>query len=478
MTTTLHWFRRDLRAHDNTALIAAAREAGRDGRLVAAFVVDERWWNPERGQLGPFQARFWLESLTELRAALGDRGIPLVVRRGDDPVDALLRLAAETGADSIHYNRDTEPDQLALDRRLAKAAAGRSIAVHEHLDATLFGGADVLNKSGRPYAVFTPYSRAYRLKLAEAGVRPAGLPPRTAAAARIALGRIPTLGSLGFTNVALEIEPGEKAARKRLQRFVDGPLEDYAQTRDFPAGTLARPQGTSRLSAHLNAGTISIRQAFAAVLEHPGEDETFLTELIWREFSRMLLEQHPSAVSRPLDTRFDAAEWANDPAAIAAWSEGRTGYPLVDAAMAELRTTGFMHNRLRMVVATFLTKHLDVGWTVGERFFRRTLMDYDQAANVCGWQWSASTGTDAAPYFRVMSPIAQSQRWDTGGTFIRHHLPVLRHVPEKHVHTPWTMSIDEQRDARCVIGRDYPAPIVDQAAARAAAIERFRRMRT
>jgi deoxyribodipyrimidine photo-lyase len=230
----------------------------------------------------------------------------------------------------------------------------------------------------------------------------------------VQIGRLPALPA-----VELDIAPGERAGHRRLESFLDDGLATYRKTRDFP-GLKA---GTSRLSAHLNAGTLSIRQALHAVLSRDQHDETFLSELIWREFYRMILATSPHTVSQPFQAQYADVTWDDDPGRIEAWQEGRTGFPIVDAAMAQLNQTGWMHNRLRMVVAMFLTKDLDVSWTVGERYFRRTLMDYDLASNVGGWQWSASTGTDAAPYFRIMNPDAQAKRWDPDGEFVARFLP-------------------------------------------------------
>ena len=254
----------------------------------------------------------------------------------------------------------------------------------------------------------------------------------------------------------------------------------YRETRDFPALTLAG-RGTSRLSAHLNAGTISIRRVMLAAMNTgrsarlPEGVETFLGELIWRDFYRMVLFHHPHTVTEPFKESCRHLTWKNTPELFEAWKTGRTGYPIVDAGMRQLRQTGFMHNRLRMIAAMFLVKDLDTHWVLGERFFRQSLVDYDQASNVGGWQWSASTGTDAAPYFRVMNPVLQARRFDPEGAFIRHFIPALRRVPVKYVHAPWEMPGNMQREAGCIIGGDYPHPVVHHAAAKAAAVEKFRR---
>lgn len=485
MPHVLHWFRRDFRVHDNTALLAAAHEAGPHGSVTGVFVIDERWWPADAGKLGPFQAKFWLDSLAELRASLEPFHIPLLFRTSRDPVEALLALARDLPADAITFNKEYEPDQIAMDSRLEHAAQG--VRIRAFKDAACFEEEEILTGAGKPYTVFTPYKNAYLKKLTPPV--PAGPPPALSAARRpprIPMGQLPTAADLRFPSVALDLLPGETAARAQLKAFCDRALHTYADTRDLPALSLPanRVPGTSRLSAHLNAGTLSIRQAFAAASPPAGRRlngnkqaslDTFRTELVWRDFYRMILFHHPHTVSHAFNAKYAGLPWSNDPALLAAWCEARTGYPLIDAAMRQLLATGFMHNRLRMIAAMFLTKDLDCHWTLGERFFRRTLIDYDQASNVGGWQWSASTGTDAAPYFRVMNPALQSRRWDPDGAFIRHYLPELRLVPSEFIHTPHDMPPIIQRQSRCIIGRDYPAPIIDHAAAKKRAIEKFRR---
>jgi deoxyribodipyrimidine photo-lyase len=487
MTTVLHWFRRDLRLRDNTALAAACNRAAPDGRVLGIFVIDPKWWEPSAEKLGPQQAAFWLESLRELAAALRTRNIPLIIRQGD-PVGEILRLARETAADMVTFNKEYEPAQRAMDERLARQAERDlpGLKIRRYKDAAVFEEDEILTGQGKPYTVFTPYKRAYLKALATRELPEAALPrrlPATSLPPTLQTSTVPTAESLGFPTVAFDLAPGEKSAGKLLDRFVERHLTHYAQTRDIPGD----PHGTSRLSAHLSAGTLSIRQVFRAVLaaqnshgnrkskmENQKSADTFLSELIWREFYRMILFHHPRTITEPFQRKYRRITWRNDPAFFKAWRGGSTGIPFIDAAMRQLAQTGFMHNRLRMLVAMFLTKHLDMHWLVGEQFFMRSLMDYDQASNVGGWQWSASTGTDAAPYFRIMNPVRQSQRFDPEGVYIRRWLPQLAQVPTAHIHMPWQMPREWQQQCRCVIGQDYPAPIVDLAAAKDAAIAKFR----
>jgi deoxyribodipyrimidine photo-lyase len=480
----LHWFRRDFRVRDNAALFAAAQEAGPGGSVTGIFIIDARWWMAGEQKLGAHQAAFWLASLAELRASLESRGIQLILRTSSDPVAAILQLARQIGAGAITCNKEYEPAQIEMDDRLERAAAGEGIVVRCYKDAAIFEEQEILTGQGGVYSVFTPYKNAWLKRLAGEPPECLGLPPKTAPAKAQRSEPIPSLESLGFATPVLDFPPGERSAARMLAHFCRQALATYSQTRDFPALSLPGidSQGVSRLSAHFNAGTLSIRQAVCAALDAAEKAkpagrksvETFLAELIWREFYRMILYNFPHTGSQPFNDNYRHIRWRNDPALLAAWQEGRTGYPIVDAAMMQLRQTGFMHNRLRMIAAMFLTKDLDTHWIQGERFFMRSLVDYDQASNVGGWQWSASTGTDAVPYFRVMNPVLQSERFDADGTFIRHYLPILRLVPREYIHAPWKMPAEVQRAADCIVGKDYPGPIVDHAIAKAEAIARFK----
>lgn len=471
MSIALHWFRRDLRARDNTALFTAAAEAD---SLAGIFVIDPRWFgNP--GKTGPHQAAFWLASLRELSETLHGRGIPLIIARSADPVAAVLAAARQINATRITYNKDYEPDQIAQDDRLEREAAAAGLVVTAYKDQVVFEEHDILTGAGTVFSVFTPYKRAWLKELAGKLPTPYGLPRRPIHPLSVKPTAVPEANSLGYSDVTLDLPTGETGAAKLLHRFSRDALTTYHTTRNIPSDD----HGTSRLSAHLAAGTISSRQVLAAVgpdglnPRHEGP-ATFVSELIWREFYKMILFSFPHTVSKPFQDKYVRITWANNPDHVAAWQEGHTGYPIVDAGMRQLRATGFMHNRLRMLTAMFLTKHLDCHWTIGERFFMRTLIDYDQAANVGGWQWSASTGTDAAPYFRVMNPTLQSQRFDPDGVYIRRWVPELARVPNAYIHAPWEMPPAVQREANCILGTHYPPPIVDHAAAREQAIAKFK----
>ena len=411
----VHWFRRDLRIRDNTGLQLAARRAD---SVVGVFVIDERWFPAATEKTGAFQATFWLNSLRELAASLQQHKIPLRILRSSDPVRAILDLAKEARADLITFNKDYEPKQLAMDHRLVREASSCRLETVGVKDAVIFEEFEILTGSQNPYTVFSPYKRAWLAKFTADQADGGGL-PRVGSRHPMVTDPVPTPESLGYSTVQLPIAAGEKAGAAMLEEFVRHRIGHYKKDRDYPA-----TPGTSKQSSHLSAGTISIRQCVGAAVEQGalrgcGGAEHWLSELIWREFYRMVLFHFPHTVRDAFQTRYSGITWSDREEHVHAWMHGRTGYPIVDAAMRQLHATGLMHNRLRMITAMFLTKDLDTHWRTGEQYFMRHLMDYDQASNVGGWQWSAGTGTDAAPYFSIMNPILQSQRYDPKGTFIK-----------------------------------------------------------
>lgn len=497
MAAALHWFRRDFRIHDNTGLHAAARE--HDG-VAGVFVIDPRWLPAAAEKTGAFQAAFWLASLAELKKALAELDIPLHTPTDADPVGAILRLAGQIKADTITYNKDYEPDQITTDDRLERLGLAAGLAVRAYKDAVVWEEQEIVTGSGGIFSVFSPYKRAWLKKQAGLPVTIVPKPRRPTRPLPPSTDSLPTAESLGHRPATLPIATGETGGAEMLRTFRQTGLARYATDRNPPA-----VDGSSRLSAHLAAGTVSIRQCFNAALNAtnapgvrignvagknvsrrkaaesvegigdpaPDGPTAWIGELIWREFYRMTLFHCPETVREPFDRRYAGLTWSNDTHNFQAWKSGLTGYPIVDAAMGQLHATGWMHNRLRMITAMFLTKDLDVDWRKGERYFMQTLIDYDQANNVGGWQWSAGTGADAAPYFRVMNPVLQGQRFDPDGTFVRQYLPVLANVPTRFVHAPWLMPPDLAREAGCVTGRDYPKPIVDHQKAREKAIAKY-----
>jgi deoxyribodipyrimidine photo-lyase len=459
MRTALWWLRRDLRLTDNQALAAALAHA--DG-VIPVFVLDPTLLNSP--YVGPKRIAFLLGGLRRLDEDLRARGSRLIVRRGD-PREELTALLAECGAEAIFTEEDLTP-----------YARQRDGGVAESLPLHLVGGrivhlpGAVLKADGTPYTVFTPFSRRWKT-----------LPPPQASAILPAPDRLPTPPEVSSLPIpeepalpqAVPFPPGEAEAQGRLRAFVEGddpPIYQYAEARDR-----LDVEGTSRLSPYLHLGMISARQAVVAALEAiaaaPDAEaskgaETWLNELIWREFYVHILYHFPHVLQQSFRADLRAIPWENDEEALAAWCEGQTGYPVVDAGMRQLAQTGWMHNRARMIVASFLVKDLLIDWRWGERYFMQQLVDGDSASNNGGWQWTAGTGTDAAPYFRIFNPLLQGKKHDPQGAYVRRWVPALAQVPDRFIHQPWKMPLDVQQKAGCVVGQDYPAPIVDHAWAR------------
>jgi len=457
----LVWFRRDLRDDDHAALSAALGEAR---QVFCAFVFDSDILDalPERRDR---RVDFIHQSLLELDGALRARGGGLIVRHGGATVE-IPALARQLGVAAVYANRDYQPAAKARDRQVAEALASAGIAFHAGKDQVIFDGDEVLTQAGQPFSVFTPYKKAWLRRL---GPADSGAAPCTGPLAGSELAGVPALAEIGFepTDLAeLGIRPGMSGARALWDDFRAGRLERYGQLRDFPA-----VKGVSYLSVHLRFGTISIRELVRTALAR--QAESWLNELIWRDFYFMILDHFPQVVGQAFKPAYDAIAWDDWPEGLAAWCAGRTGYPLVDAAMRQLAHSGWMHNRLRMVVASFLSKDLGIDWRLGERYFAEKLNDFDLAANNGGWQWAASTGCDAQPWFRIFNPVTQSEKFDPQGKFIRRYVGELAGVPDKYIHAPWTMSRAEQDSLGVVIGRDYPAPIVDHATARQATLARY-----
>jgi deoxyribodipyrimidine photo-lyase len=472
MTSALVWFRRDLRTVDHAALHHALRFAD---RVHCAFVFDRAILDALTDRHDR-RVAFIRASLHELDAGLdalaraaGGAGSGLIVRHGAAD-EVIPRLACELGADKVFTNRDYEPAAIVRDSRVAERLAAAGIGFADFKDQVIFERDEVLTASGRPFSVYTPYRKAWLRRLDEASLAPWPLAPYAARLApKPASERIPSLAEIGFEAVDIDaLAPGMSGGRRLFADFCTR-IDRYRSERDFPAR-----EGVSRLSTHLRFGTVSIRELVRHVRQHGGEGaESWLSELIWREFYQMILWHHPRVVDAAFRPEYDRVEWDEAPELFAAWCDGRTGYPIVDAAMRQLNDTGYMHNRLRMVVASFLTKDLGIDWRRGERYFGQKLNDYDLAANNGGWQWAASTGCDAQPYFRIFNPVTQSEKFDPAGCFIRRHLPELARVADRYVHAPWTMGACEQAAAGIRIGVDYPAPVVDHARVRARTLARF-----
>ncbi|WP_249123589.1 MULTISPECIES: deoxyribodipyrimidine photo-lyase [unclassified Bradyrhizobium] len=478
---TLVWFRDDLRLSDNAALSAAA---ARGAPVVGLYVLDETSaaLNPPQARPLGGAARWWLaQSLRSLAASLAAQGVPLVLRRGR-AAEVVPAVARETGAAEVFWNEiDIAPvARVAGDVGDALAQAG--LTWKSFRGDLLVRPADVRTKEGRGLKVFTPFWNRVlgRGEAPRPLPVPALIPPLTRPA-RDDLARWdlePTrpdwAGGLRETWTV-----GEAAAQARLNHFLDDAIAGYASERDRPD----RP-ATSGLSPHLRFGEISPRQVWHAArfaaAERPaiGRDvDKFLSELGWREFCRHLLYDHVDLAARNIQASFDAFPWRSDPAALAAWQRGRTGYPIVDAGMRELWHTGVMHNRVRMVVASFLCKHLLIDWRAGEAWFWDTLVDADPGSNPANWQWVAGCGADAAPYFRIFNPVLQGEKFDPDGVYVTRWVPELAQLPRKLIHQPWNATPLELASAGVRLGDTYPEPIVDHPAARARALAAYAKTR-
>ncbi|KQW38339.1 deoxyribodipyrimidine photo-lyase [Rhizobacter sp. Root404] len=471
----LVWFRRDLRAHDHAALYHALREAE---QVWCLFVFDTAILDPL--PRADRRVEFIHDSVVALDESLGALGGRLLVRQGPALAE-VVRLAGELGVQAVYANHDDEPDALRRDAAVKAALVKAGVALHTGKDHVVFERSEVLTQSGSPYTVFTPYKNAWLKRLEPFFVKSYPVErhaARLAAPPRGVSTALPSLETLGFAHTNLHdlaIPTGTAGGRALLADFLTR-IDDYGEARDFPA-----VKGPSYLSVHLRFGTVSIRELAAAacarIEQQPaGGAAIWLSELIWRDFYHQILHHHPRVVGASFKPEYERIRWADGPEAdalFAAWCEGRTGYPLVDAAMAQINRTGYMHNRLRMIVASFLSKDLGLDWRRGEAYFALKLNDFDLAANNGGWQWAASTGCDAQPYFRIFNPITQSKRFDPRGQFIRRYLPQLAALPDALIHAPWLARPADLQAAGISLGRDYPLPVVDHEKARAQTLGRY-----
>jgi deoxyribodipyrimidine photo-lyase len=479
LDTALVWFRRDLRASDQAALFHALKAAR---RVWCAFVFDRDLLDPL--PRADRRVEFILQSVAALDAELaelggrhGSAGVRLIVRQGGGS-DAIVALASDLHVQAVYANHDDDPYALARDAAVRGALAGRGVALHTSKDHVVFERGEILTGSGKPYSVFTPYRTAWLKKLDDFYLRAYPVeryadalapPPAGIDAPR------PTLAALGFvpTNLeSLKVHGGSAAAEALLDDFL-GRIDAYGSARDYPA-----VKGPSYLGVHLRFGTISIRRLAREASARPHSDgaRVWLSELVWRDFYQQILHHLPHVVGHSCKPEYDKVRFEHGrhaDALFAAWCEGRTGYPLVDAAMAQINQTGWMHNRLRMVAASFLVKDLGIDWRRGEAYFAEHLIDYELASNNGGWQWAASTGCDAQPWFRIFNPVTQSRRFDPQGRFIRRYLPQLARLDDAQIHAPWELGPIELEAAGVTLGIDYPRPIVDHAEAREKTLARY-----
>lgn len=472
------WFRHDLRLSDHEALIAAVE---RGGPVIPIFI-----WSPdEEGGWSPGAAsRWWLhQSLAQLEKELLKIGARLVIRRGPC-LETLQDVARESGAEAIFWSHRYEPSVIERDRRIKEQLTAQGLLVKSFNSALLHEPWNIQNKSGKPFQVFTPFWK--NCLALDAPSEPLPAPERLPSFSKplkslslVALELEPKINWTGRMSAAWE--PGADGADALLQRFCEGAFANYGNGRNRPDQS-----GTSRLSPHLHFGEISPRQVWHALRRHAEKNglsgsewrgSQYLAEIGWREFAHHLLFHFPHTPTHPLRAEFERFPWRHDAALLKAWQLGRTGYPLVDAGMRELWTTGWMHNRVRMVVASFLVKDLLLPWQTGAEWFWDTLVDADLASNTLGWQWTAGCGADAAPFFRIFNPVSQGEKFDPNGDYVRQWVPELAMLPAKWIHQPWMAPAEVLRIAGVKIGKNYPTPVVDHGQARQMALEAFSKIK-
>jgi deoxyribodipyrimidine photo-lyase len=463
------WFRRDLRIADHPALAEACKECD---EVIPLFVFDEPLLQSH--VFGSACVNFMLGCLRELASSLAHRGITLHWRRGN-PVEELVRGVNDWKAQVVYWNRDYEPGAAERDRIVRERLRQLGVTVRTFKDHVVFEADEVRGATGGPLQRYSAYRARWwtRWHATPPAVYPipTTLAKKKAASSPVSL-PLPTAGELGYDPIASWIEPGERSALKRLRCFVGGPIHSYATNRNLPAN-----DGCSQLSPHFRFGTLSPRQAIHAALNALTKGRqvsrpdvlTWVDELIWREFFQQVLASFPHVAEGPFRKVVVPPSRESGPerdGMFQIWCDGQTGYPIVDAGIRQLNQTGWMHNRVRMVVASFLIKDLRIDWQSGEQYFMQHLIDADVAANNGNWQWCAATGTDAMRGYRIFNPALQSKKFDPEGAYIRRYVPELAHVPAKRIHEPHLMSADEQDRARCQIGADYPSPVVDHQLAR------------
>lgn len=467
--TTLVWFRQDFRLEDNHALTAAAK----NGDIIPVYIH-----SPEEEGDWPIggASKWWLHhSLESLSQEFDKHGLKLVIRKGKT-LENLRLLIKETQANAVYWNRRYEPAVIARDTSIKSDLKDEGIDVHSFNANLLFEPWTIHNKQNKPFQVFTPFwKHCLTLQAPSVPLPIPKLKPSSLSIKSDSLESLELLPKIHWdTGIHAAWKPGESHARKMLDKFLKSPVLEYTDERDRPDHN-----GISHLSPYLHFGEISPRIIWHAALKKYdfAEVEPYLRQLGWREFAHHLLFHFPKTPSFPLRQDFAKFPWKDDPAGLKAWHKGKTGYPIVDAGMRQLWTTGWMHNRVRMIVGSFLVKDLLINWLEGARWFWDTLVDADLANNTLGWQWVGGCGADAAPYFRIFNPITQGEKFDPEGEYVRHWVPELAALPNEWIHQPWEAPADVLRAAGIILGKDYPHPIVDHKKARMRALAAFKQIR-
>ncbi len=465
MNDSLVWFRRDLRLTDNAVLAQACEYSA---KVSCVFVFDTEILSQLKDKCDK-RVNFIFESVLELQLKLRRKKSDLIILIGN-PAEEIPKLAAKLGVKTVYAGRDYESYAKLRDQKVSSKLKKSSIEFVTLKDQVIFEGSEVRTAADSPYKVFTPYKNTWLKKMRNSDVDEfTGDLSRLIKIQKPAEG-INKISQIGFSKIDILFAAGEDAAQKKLKEF-SKKLKNYKLSRNIPS--LA---GTSELSVHFRFGTLSIRQAVRMCRENPSEgSDTWLSELIWRDFYQSILDVFPHVETESFKPEYRNIDWPGREQDFQAWKDGQTGVPIIDAAMRHFSNTGWMHNRLRMIVASFLVKDLLIDWRRGEKYFAAKLLDYDLASNNGGWQWCASTGCDAQPYFRIFNPYSQSEKFDSNGEFIRKHCTELSNYSDSLIHAPHTASLEQQKEAGCVMGKDYPAPIVNHDLQRKIALNLFRK---
>ena len=471
MSQSLVWLRRDLRLHDHHALSEALKNAE---SVHLVFVFDELILSNLKDK-DDLRITFIVDSLKEIESELQKHGGSLHVLNGD-PTVLVPHLCEELNCSSLYFNRDYEAYAKARDHKVEKILKTKNISVHHFKDHVFYEKHEVLSGTNEIYKVFTPYKNKWldKFRSQDSVVTrfDVSLKKITKWSNPHSILKSDIFKKIGFIENVGILKGGTCEALKRLSAFKKY-ISNYKEARDIPA-----LEQTSNLSTYIRMGNLSIRDMIKVAIEDKTSGhETWLSEIIWRDFYQMILDVYPRVEKSSFKPQYDAIEWQGNKDQFQKWCDGETGYPIVDAAMRCLNATGMMHNRLRMIVASFLTKTLLIDWRLGEEYFARKLFDFDLAANNGGWQWSASTGVDAQPYFRIFNPYSQSEKFDEQGTFIKTWCPELSHVSVKKIHAPHEMDLVEQAQSQCIIGKDYPYPIVEYKVQRDRALKMYKEIR-
>lgn len=465
-TTAIIWFRNDLRLSDNAALLKACQHQN----VIPVYIFDE---NAAR-KLGAAK-RLWLHhALKDLILNLRALGSELILRSGDEKT-VLEEIINETTVNAVYWNRRYEPDAIKTDTALKSALKNQNIVVESFSGHLLHEPTQLKTKAGTPFRVFTPFWKTLDATIEVDAPYPAPttIPQAPTGLDIIDLNELYLLPTKPDWSAGImeRFTPGESAAQKVLTDYLDGKVENYQDNRDFPA-----LDATSKLSPYLTFGEISPRQVWHAS-ENVSGAQPFRRQLAWRDFSYHLLFHKPGLNEINFNNAFDSFKWDKNEALLKIWQQGKTGYPIIDAGMRELWQTGYMHNRVRMIVASFLTKHLLIDWRDGEKWFWDTLVDADPANNTAGWQWVAGSGADASPYYRIFNPIIQGKKFDENGEYVKKYVPELKDLDAKYIHTPWETPVGILNSISLELGKDYPKPIVEHSFARNRALEVYGQMK-